>query len=304
MTNGAPSTPWSLRTCSIDLARRCDLARRRAENTLRGRCGTVPQHPAGGHIQHLSPPRVYSSFFVARSNSVDRGVSRAAVYREHGRLPELSLRRDAVARGGRPGQARAPRALLGGGATASPSPMKTINAAFSQPLRRPRTKLNWSTIVGQRRAPRPGGRETLGGAAGVGTRRAVSRPILGAIRRVYVPTAPVTRPLCSGTGAVSVLHPRCGSDTQPATARVSAGPEAAAASAVVAETAPDWPGGLRPSTAAPSPGEWAASSAHGTTRLARYARASLALLLARLSAEPLSMNDAPHDEMLSDSGRP
>ena len=150
----------------------------------------------------------------------------------------------------------------------------------------------------------PGGRETLGGAAGAGTRRAVSRPILGAIRRVYVPTAPVTRPLCSGTGAVAVLHPRCGSDTQPATARVSAGPAAAAASAVVAETAPDWPGGLRPSTAAPSPGEWAASSAHGTTRLARYARASLALLLARLSAEPLSMNDAPHDEMLSDPGRP
>ena len=241
---------------------------------------------------------------MTRSNSVDRGIARAAVYREHGRLPELSLRRDAVARGGRPGQARAPRALLGGGATASPSSMKTINAAFSQPLRRPRTKLNWSTIVGQRRAPRPGGRETLGGAAGAGTRRAVSRPILGAIRRVYVPTAPVTRPLCSGTGAVAVLHPRCGSDTQPATARVSAGPEAAAASAVVAETAPDWPGGLRPSTAAPSPGEWAASSAHGTTRLARYARASLALLLARLSAEPLSMNDEPHDEMLSDSGRP
>ena len=28
------------------------------------------------------------------------------------------------------------------------------------------------------------------------------------------------------------------------------------------------------------------------------------LLLARLSAKPLSMNDAPHDEMLSDSGRP
>ena len=244
-----------------------DFGQPASQTLLRGRCGTVPQHPSGGHIQHLSPPRVYSSFFVARSNSVDRGIACAAVYREHGWLPELSLRRDAAARGGRPGQARAPRALLGGGATASPSLMKTINAAFSQPLRRPRTKLNWSTIVVQRRAPRPGGRETLGGAAGAETRRAVSRPILGAIRRVYVPTAPVTRPLCSGTGTVAVLHPRCGSDTQPATARVSAGPAAAAASAVVAETAPDWPGGLRPSTAAPSPGEWAASSAHGTTRL-------------------------------------
>ena len=143
-----PGWTGLLRTCKTDLGHRSDLGRRAGPNALRGRCGTVPQHPAGGHIQHLSPPRVYSSFFVPRSNSLDRGIARAAVYREHGRLPELSLRRDAVARGGRPGQARAPRALLGGGATASPSSMKTINAAFSQPLRRPRTKLNWSTIVG------------------------------------------------------------------------------------------------------------------------------------------------------------
>ena len=211
---------------------------------------------------------------------------------------------DAVARGGRPGQARAPRVLLGGSATTLLCPMKTVNAAFSPPLRRPRTKLNWSTIVVQRRAPCPRGRETLGGAASAETWTAVSRPFLGPIRRVYVPTVLVTHPLRSGTGTAAVLHARCHSDASRPRCTFGQGAAAAAASAVVAETAPDWPGGLRPSTAAPSPGEWAASSAHGTTRLARYARASLALLLARLSAEPLSMNDAPHDEMLADSGPP
>ena len=63
----------------------------------------------------------------------------------------------------------------------------------------PRTELNWSAIVVSAGLRAPRGRETLGGATRAETWTAVSRPFWGPIRRAYVPTALVTRPLCSGT---------------------------------------------------------------------------------------------------------
>ena len=139
----------------------------------------------------------------------------------------------------------------------------------------------------QRRAPRPERQGDVGRRRPRGEADGGFAPILGAHPSRIRINCSGNAPAALWHSTAAVLRARCHSDASRPRRAFGQGAAAAAASAVVAETAPDWPGGLCPSTAVSSlQAERAASLAHGTTRLARYARATPALLLARLSVSP------------------